>query len=174
MIDSTKINEVPGNLFDYDKEYALVHCVDAGFTFNAGLAKFFQVKYSTRDELRQAFPHYHWTGHGECLITNDGNIFNLVTKNGYYDKPTLENLKEALVDLKEKCKAIGVSKIAMPRLGCGYDGLYWSDVRNAIDEVFLGEIFDVRIVYLHEAIHGTIIEPELPQKKDELLSKKFY
>lgn len=174
MIDYTQINEIAGNLFDYERERALVHCVDAGFTFKDGLNKFFQIRYSTRDELKQAFPHYHWTGHGDCLVSNNGKIFNLVTKNKYWDKGDLERMREALVLLREKCKELGVRKIAMPRLGCGFDGLYWSDVKNMIDEIFLGENFDIVIVYIHEAINGTIIEPGLPEKRDELLSKKFY
>ena len=30
----------------------------------------------------------------------------------------------------------GITKIAMPRIGCGLDGLNWQDVKKALQDVF--------------------------------------
>ncbi len=155
-----QINETPGNLFDYDKEYALAHCISADFALGAGIAKLFQARYSTRDELRQRFPH-HWTGQGYCLVTNNNHVFNLVTKNRYFEKPTLRTVEAALAHMKEIAEQEGIYKIAMPRIGCGLDKLDWQDVKQIIINMFMGTDFDIRIVYLDEYIKGRILDPDM-------------
>ena len=130
-----RINETPGNLFDYEGEYALAHCISTDFVFDAGIAKFFQARYSTRDELRQRFPHA-WNGYGYCLVTNGGRVLNLVTKNRYFEKPTLATVEQALMHMRMVCEEMGVYKIAMPRIGCGLDRLNWQDVKDIIVRMF--------------------------------------
>lgn len=161
------INEEPGNLFDYEGGYALAHCISADFALGMGIAKHFQARYSTRDELRQAFPQHNWTGHGYCLITNQNHIINLVTKRAYYEKPTLASLREALVSMKEICEERGIYKIAMPRIGCGLDKLDWFDVKKIIMDLFMGTRFEIRIVYLNEFIKGNILDPDVEKNTYE-------
>ena len=70
-IEGGQINETPGNLFDYENDYALAHCISADFALGAGIAKYFQARYGTRDELRQTCFSHVWNGHGYCLVTNN-------------------------------------------------------------------------------------------------------
>ena len=34
------------------------------------------------------------------------------------------------------CREYGITKVAMPRIGCGLDRLNWDDVRPMIEEIF--------------------------------------
>lgn len=172
-----QINETPGNLFDYENDYALVNYISADFVFDAGLPKLFQTRYSTRDDLRQRFPHYNWDGHGHCLCTNNLHILNLITKNRFFEKSTLVTIEEALLQMKEFCEIMGIYKIAMPRIGED-----WQDVKDIIMNIFMGTNFDIRIVYLNEYYDGHILEPDLEMQNfgkdrkyiDGNVEKKYY
>lgn len=159
-IEGGQINETPGNLFDYENDYALAHCISADFALGAGIAKFFQARYSTRDELRQRFPH-NWNGKGYCLLTNNDHVFNLVTKNRYFEKPTLTTIESALMHMKEIAEEKNIYKIAMPRIGCGLDRLDWMEVKQIIINIFMATDFDIRIVYLDEYLRGSILDPDM-------------
>ena len=52
-IPGGQINETPGNLFDYENEYALAHWICANSRFDVGLSKFFQERYSVRDDIER-------------------------------------------------------------------------------------------------------------------------
>ena len=172
-----QINETPGNLFDYEDTYTLVNYISADFVFDAGLPKFFQARYSTRDDLRQRFPHYNWNGHGRCLCTNNLHVLNLVTKNRYFEKSTLVAIEEALLQMKEFCEIVDIYKIAMPRIGEN-----WQDVKDIIMNIFMGTNFDIRIIYLNEYYDGHILEPDLEVQNfgkdrkhiDGNVEKKYY
>lgn len=55
-----------------------------------------------------------------------------MTKNKYWHKPTLESLTSTLYDMKKLCEKNGVSKLAMPKIGCGLDKLDWKDIKQQI------------------------------------------
>ena len=180
-IKGGQINETPGNLFDYENDYALAHCISADFALGAGIAKYFQSRYGTRDELRQRFPHM-WNGHGYCLLTNNDHVFNLVTKHRYFEKPTLNTMREALIHMRIIAEERGIHKIAMPRIGCGLDRLQWQDVKDILMEVYGGSDLDIRVVYLNEYLDGKILDPDTEkinfgkdrQHIDGNLEKKYF
>lgn len=45
-----------------------------------------------------------------------------------------------------KQKSNGVLKLAIPRIGCGIDGLTWDKVKDQLHEVFDGEPLEI-VVY---------------------------
>lgn len=47
-------------------------------------------------------------------------------------------------------KANGVTKLAIPRIGCGLDGLIWDKVKAQITEVFEKESVEI-VVYNYSA-----------------------
>ncbi|WP_435171849.1 hypothetical protein [Paenibacillus glycanilyticus] len=49
--------------------------------------------------------------------------------------------------MKELCLAEGITKLAMPQIGCGLDKLQWGKVREIITEVF--EHTEVEIIVCH-------------------------
>jgi len=62
--------------------------------------------------------------------------YYLITKYRYFENPTLGDLKNSLKSMKSHCASHSVKALAMPRIGCGLDGLMWPDVKNAILDIF--------------------------------------
>ena len=77
-------------------------------------------------------------GQGVSILTecDERIILNLVTKKRYFDKPTYYSLEQSLVSMKVQCADFGITKIAMPTIGCGLDGLNWNKVKQLIQNVF--------------------------------------
>ena len=79
---------------------------------------------------------------GQALLID--NVFNLVTKPRCYHKPILEVLRDTLIDMRDQCEYLDITKLAMPRIGCGLDCLDWDDVKELLFEVF--EDSDIEIL----------------------------
>ena len=122
--------EKQDDLFKYDKEYYLAHCISKDFALGAGIAKEFNERYSMREKLLLSSRYSKYQSYGNAILID--NIFNLVTKDKYWHKPTLNSLLSALYDMKELCKKNNITKLAMPRIGCGLDRLNWSEVKQQI------------------------------------------
>ena len=140
-------NEVKQDLFTVPQDYALAHCISADFALGAGIAKVFRDKYGTKQELLERCPNYHYHG-GDCIGTGTRDtraVFNLITKAHFWQKPTYESLREALIEMKIIAVLSGYKKIAMPHIGCGLDRLEWSKVRNIIQEVFHDDGIEILI-----------------------------
>lgn len=132
------------DLLKAPRGYAIAHCISADFALGAGVARQIQAAYDLRSRLRKLC----WNTEpaemvGRCIVSMD--VMNLVTKQRYYEKPTLESLEAALRDMACVVQALGIWKIAMPRIGCGLDKLNWNDVSAMIQSVF-GEMDDVEIM----------------------------
>lgn len=149
------ITEVQMNLFDLPHGYAFAHCVDANFVMGAGIAKEFEERYHMRENLRNRYDTSPLLPDGspDITIIYYGaypflNVYNLVTKAKVYGKPTYESLRKALMELADLICIDGVTKLAMPRIGCGLDGLDWSKVKPMIEEVFKDVDMEIVICYL--------------------------
>ena len=143
------INEEKGNLFDLPEEYALAHCISEDCALGAGIAVEFQRRFKIRDILKEyirnepkRYPH--------TISTNTMGrfIFNMITKEKYWHKPTRENFELALEELIDLCKQLNVHKLGMPRIGCGLDRLQWSWAKNKIEEKFADMDIDIQVRYL--------------------------
>lgn len=130
--------EEKGDLFAEEilANYALCHCISSDFALGAGIAKTF-AKMGVKKALSENFPK-QWQGRGYCLITvtNGVTVANLVTKERYFHKPTLETLRQALENLRKQALEMKLTRIAMPKIGCGLDKLEWTAVREIIRDVF--------------------------------------
>jgi len=84
--------EKQGNLFDLEDTHYLVHCVSADFALGKGIAKEFDKRYSMRLKLLAN------SSSGECILI--GNVFNLITKDRYWHKPTYQSLRQSLEVMK--------------------------------------------------------------------------
>ena len=77
---------------------------------------------------------------GSVISSYDTNlnryIFNLVTKDNYYDKHTYYNLSVALHTLRIVILKHNIRSINLPKLGCGLDQLSEKSVLRQIIEVF--------------------------------------
>lgn len=129
------------DLFTMPQGYYLAHCISSDFALGAGIAKTFDSVYNMRFKLFKNYPDYKYNGGDALLIAN---VFNLVTKDKYWHKPTYKSVREALEMMKEQMDFVGATKLAMPKIAAGLDRLEWQKVYDIICEVF--EDTDIEIV----------------------------
>lgn len=127
------------DLFSVSEEYYLSHCISADFAMGKGIAVEFNRRFDMKKKLMEMYPDYlreyeKEGNQGDCIL--EGRVLNLVTKKRYYNKPTYESLRTSLEKMKQICVKDGISKIAMPLIGCGLDKLDWKQVSGMIQEVF--------------------------------------
>lgn len=132
------------------KDYALAHCISADFALGAGIAKEFDKRFNCRRKLFDVYkgslvPRWDKMQKGcSVILFGDHVIFNLVTKRNYWNKPTLDTIKNALDWMKDQCEIYDIKKVAMPKIACGLDRKKWSDVKPLIEKVFADT--DIEIV----------------------------
>lgn len=130
------------DLFSVPDDYYLAHCISADFGMGKGIVTEFVKRFDMRNKLISQYQRYDWQRKGYCLIS--GKVFNLITKECYYDKPTYKTLTDALWDMRDYAVRYDIKKIAMPVIGCGLDRLKWCKVSEIIKEVF--EDTDIEIL----------------------------
>lgn len=144
--------EVNDDLFNSPKQYVLAHCISVDAEMGAGIAKEFSKRLGGRKYIDKYIRPY--TSNSKCVpsILKDGRvIYNLVTKNRYYQKPSYNSLTESLYSLKEQLLSSSdgtVVKLAMPRIGSGLDKLTWRKVRRIIKQIFADTNFDIAVYYV--------------------------
>lgn len=131
--------EEAGDLFAVPEDYCLAHCISADFAMGKGIAVEFNRRFDMKNKLKAHYPDYldQWQREKKrsgCILA--GRVFNLITKERYFQKPTYETLRGALECMKALCVQKGVRRAAMPVIGCGLDRLAWEQVSAVIQDVF--------------------------------------
>lgn len=127
--------EVKGDLFAVTTTSSLAHCVSEDLKMGKGIADTFSKKFGQVDKL---IAQNKKVGQGAQIIhpTTQQHVFYMITKQRYFEKPTYEALFCCLVELRELCKNLGITHLAMPRIGCGLDKLSWDIIQLYIKCVF--------------------------------------
>lgn len=139
------ITTIQRDLFTMPHGYWLAHCISSDFALGAGIARTFNSVYNMRSKLFKEYPDYKYRG-GDVLPID--NVFNLVTKDKAREKPTYDSVRDALVMMREYMEFFGVTKLAMPTLGCGLDRLQWDKVKSIIEDVFADTNVDIVVCVL--------------------------
>ena len=63
-------------------------------------------------------------------------IYNLVIKSKFFGKPTLDNLRISIENVRRHALLNNVTQISMPKIGCGLDKLQWTDVFKILQNTF--------------------------------------
>ena len=143
-----KYNEIYKDLFSVPDDYYLAHCISADFGMGKGIVVEFNKQFDMKHKLQTKYPDYLklWQGtdpyNGDCIL--EGRVLNLITKKRYWEKPTYETMKKALLVMCTTCIQNNIKKVAMPVIGCGLDKLKWCKVSEIIKEVF--EDTDIEIL----------------------------
>ena len=82
----------------------------------------------------------------DCILID--NVFNLVTKNKYWNKPTYSDLNKTLEMLKKFIIKLDIKYLAMPKIGCGLDKLHWNKVKKNIENIFNDLDIEIVICYI--------------------------
>jgi hypothetical protein len=132
------------NLFEVDDKYYFAHCISSDCAMGAGIAVEFEKRFKLRRKLLSN--GYIHRKHPACIFIN--NVFNLITKELYHDKPTYETLKGALIKMRDIILEEDINYIAMPKIGCGLDRLQWGKVKEDIQEIFKDTDIEILVCYL--------------------------
>ncbi|XP_062899783.1 ADP-ribose glycohydrolase OARD1-like [Mobula hypostoma] len=127
------VSYVTGDLFRCPAEESLAHCISEDCRMGAGIAVAFRNKFQSIAELRSQKKK---TGEVAVLKRNQRYIYYLITKKKAFQKPTYESLQSSLEAMKRHCIKSQVTRISMPRIGCGLDKLSWNKVAQIIHDVF--------------------------------------
>jgi O-acetyl-ADP-ribose deacetylase (regulator of RNase III) len=142
-----KLMEEQGDLFSCNNQVSYVHCVSVDLAMGKGIAVEFKKRFGKVEELKRQQQSV-----GGCAFILDGkqcqHVFYLITKPNYWDKPTYTSLRGSLEKLREFCESNNVNILAMPRIGCGLDGLIWKEVKRILKEVFWESNISVTIFRL--------------------------
>lgn len=143
------VTERQQDLFDVPTDYSLAHCVSQDLAMSRGIAKVFRSKFGRLKELHQQNPRVGKLVHlKDNSTTRKRYVYYLVTKSRFYSKPTYETLWESLQELRKHLLENDVLKLAIPKLGCGLDGLNWRVVRNMLEVLFQNTGIDIRACHV--------------------------
>lgn len=131
----TMTDEV-GELFDVPAYYYIAHCIPADLSFGGATAKVINEFWDMKHTLEEYYEGIELEP-GDCLF--ERNIFNLIVSPRKYTKGTYEALQVAVQKMAKMCYNENVRYLAMPRIGCGSNGLSWSDVQAIITKAFANE-----------------------------------
>lgn len=131
------------DLFETSHEYALAHCISKDCKMGAGIAVEFKRRFSKlqksvmdqNPQIGDAINHY----------SNQRLLFNLITKEKYWHKPTYKTFRATIENLKEGMRTLNSNKLAVPLLGAGLDGLNWENNREIIKEIFKGTDMEILV-----------------------------
>ena len=154
------------------------HCISADAKMSKGFADFLSHKIpgllSTckKAKLLMAQVFLFWDS------TSRRYIYNLVTKQRFFDKPDLSTLFTTLEAMKSHAAMHGVSTIAIPKIGCALDQMNWQEVVKLLRDVFAYSDIHV-VVYTLEShgVHAMSSEgdPEFYAEDEmERYSEEFY
>lgn len=134
-----KFNEEKGNVFDLEETHHIVHCISMDFKLGAGIALDIENRYNVKEKLYQSIIR-------PAILT--GNVINLVTKDKYWQKPIYSNIYVSTKYLYDICIEHDITKLVMPRIGCGLDNLIWRKVRKIIEDRFKNTDIEIEVRYL--------------------------
>ncbi len=132
------------DLFIIDDKYYLAHCISKDAKMGAGIAVEFRKRYPELESLSKNWRHEN--NIGECRLVN--KVFNLITKERYWHKPTYSSLEESLISMRKIIKDREIKYLAMPKIGCGLDRLTWNNVRILIKEVFKDTDIEILVCFI--------------------------
>jgi O-acetyl-ADP-ribose deacetylase (regulator of RNase III) len=139
--------EVCRDLFSVNfKKYTPAHCISQDCHMGAGIAVPMKKKFKLSG-LKNAIDNLEVPLTIPNTFYHNG-VLNLITKKKYWHKPTYDSMGMALVGMFLLAQQHNIKYIAMPKIGCGLDGLSWPRVRQMIQEVF--EETDIEILVCHK------------------------
>ena len=86
-----EFREEKRDLFSVSNDYYLAHCISADFAMGKGIVVEFNRRFDMKNQLKAHYPDYldRWQREKKrsgCILA--GRVFNLITKERYFQKPT--------------------------------------------------------------------------------------
>ncbi len=91
-----------------------------------------------------------WEQDGVC-------VFNLGTQKSWRSRAELSAIRSAVAEMLRLAEARGLAEIGLPRIGAGFGGLDWVEVRPLLEE--LAAESPVRLLVCEEHVPGEPLRP---------------
>jgi len=124
---------VKGDLFSCPESSSLAHCIARDLGMGKGIAVLFKKKFGGVDSMRKQNVK---VGEAAILFRDNRYIYNLVTKERSFHKPTYDTIRASIEYMRNHAVINNVSSISMPKIGCGLDRLQWQKVETIIHNAF--------------------------------------
>lgn len=135
--------ELKGDIFETDQSMALAQCVSSDLKMTKGIALEFRRRFGGLNQLRRlprTVPDVL------SLRLKEREIFYLVTKQHFWQKPEPEHLFQSLQKLRTLCEEREIKTLTCPRLGTGLDGLQWETVRSMLQYIFRNSQVTIQVL----------------------------
>ena len=142
--------KVDQDLFECDERDAMAHCVSRDLEMGAGIALQFRDAFNNVEFLKKQEKK---VGEVAVLPAGESFIYYLVTKEEFHDKPSYAALASSVQAMRDHCISNDVNSLAMPRIGCGLDGLEWKEVTAILKTVFINTGIKIKIYTPPEYTH---------------------
>ncbi|QBP37036.1 putative RdRP [Lampyris noctiluca errantivirus 1] len=141
-----RIKEISGNLLDSCNNIA--HCISADKKLSKGIALQLDKKFLCRNYLN----NLDKLNPGDIIpqIQNNRLIFHLVTKENYFEKPSINYIKICLLKLKDYCEENEITKLDVPRLCSGLDKINFKLIKYLLEEIFCDTNLELTIYNFEE------------------------
>ena len=102
------------------------HCISSDAAMGKGIAPKF-VKHFPKIKILRSNNHLEV---GKTYLVD--NVFNLITKTRYYEKPTYDSFHQSVKSLATQCNELNIKTLYIPKIGCGLDKLQWDKVKDIL------------------------------------------
>lgn len=142
---------------EVDTPYCLAHCISSDFAMSGGIVLGFNERWNMKGRLIEKYEDQQHDFHKNGVLVfpeevlDHGHVttvYNLVTKPTVFSRPTYLNLNKTLELMRNHMQEQGFTKLAIPLIGCGIDGLEWKTVSNLIKQVFQETNVEILVCYL--------------------------
>lgn len=138
--------EVYGDIFSSQFDgYKKAHCISSDLAMGAGIAKQFDRQYHIKEILSKYIDLDEGLDYPHCFRV--GNIYNIITKEKYYHKPSYDDFTKACELWKDLMIKDRVETVVVPELGCGLDKLKWNKVRDILTSIFANTSIIIIVVH---------------------------
>lgn len=144
------IEERTGDLFAQPDLPALAHGCNCAGAMGAGIAVTFKKRWPKMyAEYKARCAAGRFTV-GDVFVWREGTttIFNLGTETHWRTGARLEHIERSVAEMARSAAALGITRVGMPRIGAGYGGLDWDDVRAVLERATLGTGLTLVVVSL--------------------------
>lgn len=146
-----KYQESKGDLFDLDEKYVLAQCISLDCIMGKGIALEFNKRFKGMKKWLISLIKTNGYNYPKTIPAYQDKklrVFNLITKNKAWEKPTYETITVCIKEMADYCRRHNVKYLGMPKIGCGLDRLDWDRVSAIIKEEFQDIDIDIQVLYL--------------------------
>lgn len=129
------INEEQTDLLTMPVFYTIAHCLPADITAYGETARRIDYVYNLIENIKADYELW-----GEKPEVGDisyiRNVFTLFATPRKHVRANMADLRKCVKNMAQFCVDSDIKYLAMPRIGCGHNGLIWEEVREMICEEF--------------------------------------